>query len=276
MALPEQLSRGVDAGPLRLRHKYLGAVRVAVRLSDGGAPAHRVLVAAMRRATEPAAVAAVDQKGRLVFANAPLAAMLGYRLQDLAARDFGSLLPPPQNALHAQWLKDSSVAEMGGRPPPGSCRGGATVELLRVNGVHLPVRVAVAHHAGALGQPSVWSVAVTRSSGAAAADERRLLLRVTFGGDIVGVSEGTPPALFGLEPRRLVGARLDDVVDVCREWGKAGETKLGEGMVLHWNMRRPLFIILDSRSELLKHSATSGSASSTTCHNTQAARWRSR
>jgi hypothetical protein len=106
---------------------------------------------------------------------------------------------------------------------PGSCRNPVTVHLLSANGTQQPVKASITHHPGSLSQGASWSVRITRSSEAAATDERRLLLRVAADGAIVGASGGTPAALFGWEPSRLVGRRLESVVDAFWEYAKGGE-----------------------------------------------------
>lgn len=102
-----------------------------------------------------------------------------------------------------------------------------TVHLLSSNGTPVPVKAAISHHPGSLGQGAAWAVAFARSSEAAATDERRLSLRVKLDGTIVGASRGTPGNLFGLDPGHLVGARLDAHLDVAREWAKSGGLRAG-------------------------------------------------
>jgi len=109
------------------------------------------------------------------------------------------------------------------RQTPGSCRNAASVHLLTSNGTPLKVKAAITHHPGSLSQGATWAVSLTRSSESAAADERRLLLRVKMDGTIVGVSRSTPAALFGCDPGHLVGGRLAALVDVFLEYSKGGE-----------------------------------------------------
>lgn len=109
------------------------------------------------------------------------------------------------------------------RQAAGSCRSGATVHLVSSNGTAVPVKASISHHPGTLGQGATWAVSFTRSTEAAAADERRLLLRVKVDGTVVGVSSGTPSTLFGWDPLRLVGTRLEALVDIFYEYAKDGE-----------------------------------------------------
>ena len=115
------------------------------------------------------------------------------------------------------------------RQSPGSCRNTMSVQLVSSNGTAVPVKASISHHPGSLSQGATWAVAFTRSSQAAADDERRLLLRIMLDGTIVAVSRGTPSALFGVEPSRVVGTKLEHLVDVCWEYSKGGEPRAGRG-----------------------------------------------
>jgi hypothetical protein len=108
------------------------------------------------------------------------------------------------------------------RQTPGSCRNALCVHLVTSNGTSLPVKAAITHHPGSLSQGATWAVAFTRSSEAAAADERRLVLRVRMDGTIVGASRATPAALFGCDPGHLVGSKLGSLLDVFLEYEKSG------------------------------------------------------
>lgn len=48
---------------------------------------------------------AFDHKGRCLYANTPLAAMLGYTIKVLRSKDIAQLLPQPYGVLHLKWLK---------------------------------------------------------------------------------------------------------------------------------------------------------------------------
>lgn len=122
------------------------------------------------------------------------------------------------------------------RQPLGSCRSGVSVHLLSSNGTLVPVKASISHHPGALGQGAMWAVSFQRSSEAALADERRLQLHVKVDGTIVAASRGTPQPLFGWDPARLVGQRLDAVVDVFRDYAKGGERLPRK---VHWSLRQP-------------------------------------
>lgn len=52
-------------------------------------------------------MAAFDHKGRCLYANTPLASMLGYKLSVLRTKDISQLLPQPYGALHLKWIKVS-------------------------------------------------------------------------------------------------------------------------------------------------------------------------
>lgn len=112
---------------------------------------------------------------------------------------------------------------MDAKQTPSSCRNGTTVHLVTCNGTLVPVKAAISHHAGTTTQAPTWSISCVRSSDAAAADERRLRVRIAGDGSIVSVSKGTPSSLYGIDPAELVGKRIDTLVDVAWHHVKAGE-----------------------------------------------------
>lgn len=59
----------------------------------------------MTRLADNTAMASFDSKGRCLYANTPLATLLGYKLPVLRSKDISQLLPPPYGALHMKWLK---------------------------------------------------------------------------------------------------------------------------------------------------------------------------
>jgi PAS domain S-box-containing protein len=63
-----------------------------------------VLVAVMRKLADTVPMAAFDHKGRCVYANTPLASMLGYKLSVLRAKEISQLLPQPYGRLHMKWI----------------------------------------------------------------------------------------------------------------------------------------------------------------------------
>jgi hypothetical protein len=69
-----------------------------------GTESQRVLVAVMRKLTDTTPMAAFDHKGRCVFANTPLASMLGYKLSVLRTKEISQLLPQPYGRLHMKWI----------------------------------------------------------------------------------------------------------------------------------------------------------------------------
>jgi transcriptional regulator of aromatic amino acid metabolism len=80
-------------------------VGLTLRLVLGGSEGQRLLVARMTPTEEGRLMLAVDHKGRISYANTGLAALLGFKLAALRARDFAALLPTPYNVLHGKWLK---------------------------------------------------------------------------------------------------------------------------------------------------------------------------
>ena len=130
------------------------------------------------------------------------------------------------------WAQDAET--MDARQSPGSCRSGSTVHLSSTNGQLVPVKASISHQPGSLGHPALWAVTLTRSSEAAANDERRLLLLVRMDGTIAAASSGTPISLFGIDPARLAGSRLDRIVDVFHSHAEAGER--GRGWVAQRNL----------------------------------------
>lgn len=55
--------------------------------------------------SECSAVMALDQGGRITYANDKLAAMLGYPATALVKMDLSALLPPLISQLHGTWFK---------------------------------------------------------------------------------------------------------------------------------------------------------------------------
>jgi PAS domain-containing protein len=84
-------------------------VGVALRFQLGGSDSQRVVVVVMRRLEEARLMLATDHKGRLVYANTGLAAMLGYKLAALRTREFSTLLPAPYCAMHTKFIKVKRV-----------------------------------------------------------------------------------------------------------------------------------------------------------------------
>ena len=78
---------------------------VSLRFALGGSESQRILVVVMKRLGETRLLLAADHKGRLVYANTGVAAMLGYKLAALRTREFCSLLPPPYSIMHAKFNK---------------------------------------------------------------------------------------------------------------------------------------------------------------------------
>lgn len=74
-----------------------------------GTETQRILVANMRRLADTSAMAAFDAKGRCLYANTPLASMLGFKLKDMRTKDISQLLPQPYGALHMKWIKVQSA-----------------------------------------------------------------------------------------------------------------------------------------------------------------------
>jgi PAS domain S-box-containing protein len=54
-------------------------------------------------------MAAFDHKGRCVYANTPLANMLGYKLTALRSKEISQLLPQPYGRLHMKWITVRAV-----------------------------------------------------------------------------------------------------------------------------------------------------------------------
>lgn len=121
---------------------------------------------------------------------------------------------------------------MDPKQTPSSCRNGVAVHLLTCNGTPVPVKAVISHLPGTVTQAAAWAVTLARATDTAAADERRLLLRIAADGTIVGASRGTPASLFGIDPRELVGMRLDGLLDVAYHHVKAGERMRGLGLGL--------------------------------------------
>lgn len=76
-----------------------------------------MLVAVMKKLSETVPMAAFDHKGRCVFANTPLASMLGFKLSVLRTKEISQLLPQPYGRLHMKWI----TVRMPGKGQAGRC-----------------------------------------------------------------------------------------------------------------------------------------------------------
>lgn len=94
--------------------------------APAGTDDQRLLVVKMHRLAETAAMAAFDAKGRVIYANTPLASMLGYQLRALRDKDISQLLPPPYGTLHLRWIKVAS-----GAAAQGACAAFAALHAWR-------------------------------------------------------------------------------------------------------------------------------------------------
>lgn len=70
-----------------------------------GTDAQRILVVCMKQLAETQPMGAFDHKGHCIYANSPLAAMLGYNLKVLKTKDITQLLPQPYGVMHLKHLK---------------------------------------------------------------------------------------------------------------------------------------------------------------------------
>jgi PAS domain S-box-containing protein len=62
----------------------------------------------MKPLQETHPMGAFDQKGQLVYANTPLASVLGYKLNQLKHKNIVHLMPQPYGVLHLNCLKVKS------------------------------------------------------------------------------------------------------------------------------------------------------------------------
>ena len=70
-----------------------------------GTEAQRILVVCMKQLAETPPMGAFDHKGHCVYANTPLAAMLGYTLKVLKTKDISQLMPQPYGVMHLKYVK---------------------------------------------------------------------------------------------------------------------------------------------------------------------------
>lgn len=70
-----------------------------------GTESQRILVMSMKQLAETEPMGAFDAKGRCIYANSPLASMLGYKLKMLKTKDITQLLPQPYGVMHLKYVK---------------------------------------------------------------------------------------------------------------------------------------------------------------------------
>ena len=100
------------------------------------------------------------------------------------------------------------------------CKSNLTQLVLSSNGTTLPMRMSINSHVE--GTETFWAIKFQRSSSAAMLDDRRLQLRVNQMGVVVAASSGTPGSLFGVEPAKVLGMNLSELVDVFHDYAKKG------------------------------------------------------
>jgi PAS domain S-box-containing protein len=112
---------------------------VAVPVTDAGFAEHMVQQA-------PDAMLLVDGQGRIVFANAAVKALFGYRPRDLLGQPIERLVPERSRSIHERYRNGFTVApsvrEMGARI--------VTLSACRKDGTEFPaeIRLAPVRHAG--------------------------------------------------------------------------------------------------------------------------------
>lgn len=62
----------------------------------------------MKQLAETEPMGAFEAKGRCIYANSPLASMLGYKLKMLKTKDITQLLPQPYGVMHLKYVKVSA------------------------------------------------------------------------------------------------------------------------------------------------------------------------
>ncbi|KAG2447634.1 hypothetical protein HYH02_007552 [Chlamydomonas schloesseri] len=208
----EALVGGAVAGELRLSHRYLDPVPVAVTLSFAGTDQQRILVLNCRRTDGlTGTILVVDSRMRLRFASTGVSALLGYPARKLAAMRLDQLLPPPYSTLHAKWIKDPPS-----KPAPTSCRAGVVVHLLNDASNRVPVRVRVHSHTDTSGATQ-HIAEIEKAPADEEMEEKRLVLTVDFKGVIRSVSR-PESALFGFPAAALLDTNLCDSIDIFQEW----------------------------------------------------------
>jgi len=70
-----------------------------------GTESQRILVMCMKQLGDTLPMGAFDHKGHCIYANTPLASMLGYKLKVLKSKDISQLLPQPYGVMHLKYVK---------------------------------------------------------------------------------------------------------------------------------------------------------------------------
>ncbi|KXZ45668.1 hypothetical protein GPECTOR_52g66 [Gonium pectorale] len=148
----------------------------------------------------------------------------------LAGYTLADFLPPPWRDMHIRYLKSTTVLSPPARGQLSCRKGGLLRPILEMrtatgNPLYMRVAVTTSEMAGEL----THAVRLASSSLDEALLERRLRLRLSEHGRIVGFADGTPPHLFGLEPSQLVGRGLWEVIEEPASVEGGGATSPAHG-----------------------------------------------
>ncbi|KAG2432647.1 hypothetical protein HXX76_008987 [Chlamydomonas incerta] len=173
-----------------------------------------------------------DSKGRLLHVTAAMAAALGRSVDSVRNGGLAALMPEPYGLVHRPWMhllavppgkswgdNAAAAAVSHGVSPPYSCRSGVTLSLCGYDEsegpVDVPFRMRLQQRLSTTpkGPGRVHVMAFERRTREQAVAERRMRLTVDLSGTITA-ADPAPAALFGVDPRHVIGRSLADLVDV--------------------------------------------------------------
>ncbi|GAX73347.1 hypothetical protein CEUSTIGMA_g800.t1 [Chlamydomonas eustigma] len=200
---------------LYIKHKYAEPVNCSLEIvNGGGARAHHFFIITITR-VDHKPLMVTDGKGKLLHVSKAVADDLGYPIVDLlgelADNVWDVILLEPFSQLHQIHM----AHELPAFPPPHSCRSGISVCLLASTDEGpepRPYKLQVKTRRLDKTGDQVNIVSLEKSSMEKAMDERRLSIITDQQGIITKVGGGAN-ALFGFEPKHMLGKPIAAYVD---------------------------------------------------------------
>ncbi|GAX73349.1 hypothetical protein CEUSTIGMA_g802.t1 [Chlamydomonas eustigma] len=209
-----------------IKHKFANPVHCSISLQcGGGARSHQFFILTIRCPVHSRqSLMVMDAKGKLLHVNKEVSEDLGYPvvdlLRDMADIVWDVILPEPFTQLHQTHI----ASELSMVTPPYSCRSGLPVCLMGTSDegpVPKPYKIKIkTRRLEKLGEATTI-VEMEKCTMTQALDERRLTVITDQQGIIIKVGE-SPAALFGINPKDMVGKAISSYVDVLQCADAAG------------------------------------------------------